>query len=157
MTVVLVSVALLCGLGVVMVYSASAVTSVRTQGNSWAIVARQIMWLCLGVVAAYGAYRVHWRIWRDRIALPMMLVAIGSLGYVALGVLFQKATGLTGMMRRTLPEAPGATAHHAPVLRVEPSVAPAAAAPVQRAAPRPAQQDDMGLEIPTFLRRQSNN
>ncbi len=93
MTVVLVSVALLCGLGVVMVYSASAVTSVRTKGTSWAIVSRQVMWLCLGVGAAYGAYRVHWRTWRDRIALPMMLVAVASLGYVALGVLFQKATG----------------------------------------------------------------
>lgn len=92
-TLVLLAVALLCSLGVVMVYSASAVTSVRTQGNSWAIVVRQVMWLCLGVGAAYAAYRVHWRTWRDRIALPMMLVAVASLGYVALGVLFHKATG----------------------------------------------------------------
>jgi cell division protein FtsZ len=72
----------------------------------------------------------------------------------ALRGLFQKATGLgSSMMRRSLPEQ-----HHAPVapaaptLRVEPSVAPAA-----RPAPRAAQpQDEMGLEIPTFLRRQSN-
>jgi cell division protein FtsZ len=72
----------------------------------------------------------------------------------ALRGLFQKATGLgSSMMRRSLPEQ-----HHAPVaptaptLRVEPSVVPAA-----RPAPRAAQpQDEMGLEIPTFLRRQSN-
>ena len=72
--------------------------------------------------------------------------------------LFQKATGLGGiggMMKRTLPEAPVA-APVAPTLRVEPSMAaPATAAPA-RPAMRPAQQEDMGLEIPTFLRRQSN-
>ena len=71
--------------------------------------------------------------------------------------LFQKATGLgSSMMRRTLPEAPAPVQHHAaPMVRMEPSVgAPTAAA---HPAPRPAQQqDEMGLEIPTFLRRQSN-
>ncbi len=72
----------------------------------------------------------------------------------ALRGLFQKATGLgSSMMRRSLPEQPPApSAPAAPTLRVEPSVAPSA-----RPAPRAAQpQDEMGLEIPTFLRRQSN-
>ncbi|MBR0671535.1 cell division protein FtsZ [Neoroseomonas soli] len=71
--------------------------------------------------------------------------------------LFQKATGLGigGMMRRTLPEAPAAApASHA--VRMEPSMVPQAAAPARPAA-RAAQPDDIGLEIPTFLRRQSNN
>lgn len=92
-TMVVVTVALLCGLGVVMVYSASSVTAVRTLGHSWGIVMRQAVWLVLGVVAAYGASRVPWRIWRDRVALPLMLVSVALLGYVALGVLVQKATG----------------------------------------------------------------
>jgi cell division protein FtsZ len=79
----------------------------------------------------------------------------------ALRGLFQKATGIGfpkpgtigGMMRRSLPEAQ-AQASTAPTLRVEPSVA----APAQpRPAARAVQQDEMGLEIPTFLRRQSNN
>jgi cell division protein FtsZ len=73
--------------------------------------------------------------------------------------LFQKATGLGSMMRRSLPEAPGPLGQPA-APRVEPSVmAPAPAAPTAaapRPAPRQAQQDEMGLEIPTFLRRQSN-
>jgi len=74
--------------------------------------------------------------------------------------LFQKATNLGSMMRRTLPDAPAAIPQHhaAPTVRMEPSVGtPQAAAPA-RPAPRPApqQQDEMGLEIPTFLRRQSN-
>jgi len=78
----------------------------------------------------------------------------------ALRGLFQKATGIGfpkpgaigGMMRRSLPDAQP-QAQTAPTLRVEPSVA----APVQpRPAQRAVQQDEMGLEIPTFLRRQSN-
>ncbi|MBR0652867.1 cell division protein FtsZ [Roseomonas terrae] len=70
--------------------------------------------------------------------------------------LFRKATGLgSSMMRRTLPEAAAPT-HAAPSVRMEPSMAaPAATAPARPAA-RPVQQDEMGLEIPTFLRRQSN-
>ncbi len=75
--------------------------------------------------------------------------------------LFQKATGLGSMMRRNLPEAQAPAHPHqaAPSVRMEPSVGgPAfAAAPAARPAARPAQhQDEMGLEIPTFLRRQSN-
>ena len=68
--------------------------------------------------------------------------------------LFQKATGITGMMRRTLPEAQPPAAGHA--VRVEPSVVPQQAAPAPRVAQRASGQDEMGLEIPTFLRRQHN-
>ncbi len=56
--------------------------------------------------------------------------------------LFRRATGL---MRRDLPEAP---MQAAPQPRMEPAAARPAAAPTQ--------QDEMGLDIPTFLRRQSN-
>ncbi|MBP0463791.1 cell division protein FtsZ [Roseomonas sp. PWR1] len=71
----------------------------------------------------------------------------------ALRDLFQKATGLgSSMMRRNLPAPAPAPAPAPQVMRVEPSVASSA-----RPAPRAAQpQDEMGLEIPTFLRRQSN-
>ncbi|WP_198371799.1 cell division protein FtsZ [Roseomonas rosulenta] len=68
--------------------------------------------------------------------------------------LFKRATSVTGMMRRTLPEAQPPMAPHA--VRVEPSVMSQQAAPAPRAAPRQSGQDEMGLEIPTFLRRQSN-
>ncbi|CAH0237402.1 cell division protein FtsZ [Roseomonas sp. CECT 9278] len=68
--------------------------------------------------------------------------------------LFRRATNISStMMRRTLPEAQPGMAPHA--VRVEPSVAPQHA-PAPRAPARPAGQDEMGLEIPTFLRRQSN-
>jgi cell division protein FtsZ len=89
---------------------------------------------------------------------PAMLDAARQAGGGIRG-LFQKATGLGigGMMRRTLPEAQAPMQHAAPTIRVEPSVgATPVAAPARPAAPRAAQQDEMGLEIPTFLRRQSN-
>ena len=88
--VVVVVVGLLCGLGLVMVYSASSVLSVRQHGNSWAIVARQVMWLVVGVAAAYGASRVSLRTWRDRVAGPFLAVSVVLLGYVAAGVLLRK-------------------------------------------------------------------
>ncbi|MGG5821537.1 cell division protein FtsZ [Falsiroseomonas sp. HW251] len=63
--------------------------------------------------------------------------------------LFRRATGL---MRRDLPEAAPPPAQPQPqsAVRVEPAAAPA------RPAPRVAPQEEMGLDIPTFLRRQSN-
>ncbi len=77
----------------------------------------------------------------------------------ALRNMFQMATGLGGMMRRNLPEA-SAPAQPSHSVRVEPSVGghhhAAQHPPASRPAPRPVQQDEMGLEIPTFLRRQSN-
>lgn len=85
--VVVVVIGLLCGLGLVMVYSASSVLSVRRYSNSWAIVARQVVWLVVGVGAAFGASRVSMRTWRDRVAGPMLVLAVALLGYVAAGVL----------------------------------------------------------------------
>jgi cell division protein FtsZ len=95
-------------------------------------------------------------------AMPSMRPAVveaprhGGAGFRGL---FQKATGLGNMMRRTLPEAPAPVQQHhaAPSVRMEPSVGGPAVAAAPRQAPRPVQQqDEMGLEIPTFLRRQSN-
>jgi cell division protein FtsZ len=62
--------------------------------------------------------------------------------------LFRTATGLSGLMRRDVPEAAPQPAQAA---RVEP-VAEQPARPTVRAVP----QEEMGLDIPTFLRRQSN-
>jgi cell division protein FtsZ len=69
--------------------------------------------------------------------------------------LFGKVTGMGGMMKRNLSpaaEPQGFTAETAQAARVEPT---AASAPAPRfEATRPAQQDEMSLEIPAFLRRQ---
>ncbi len=92
-TVVMVSVGLLCGLGLVMVYSASSVIAVEQSGSSWSIVARQAGWLVAGGAAAWGASRVSMRTWRDRVAGPLLLVAIAMLGWLAASVVLRKAGG----------------------------------------------------------------
>jgi len=66
----------------------------------------------------------------------------------AFNSIFRRATGL---IRRDLPEAPAMQPAQAPVARAEPAPAPQA-----RPAPRVAPQEEMGLDIPAFLRRQSN-
>jgi cell division protein FtsZ len=71
-----------------------------------------------------------------------------------IGNLFRRVTGATssGFMKRNLADVPAAP-------RVDPAPPQVAPAPTVRAtAPvsRPAQQDEIGLDIPTFLRRQSN-
>ncbi|MCA3275398.1 MAG: cell division protein FtsZ [Roseomonas sp.] len=69
--------------------------------------------------------------------------------------LFGKVTGMGGMMKRNLPpqgEPQSFAPESAPAARMEPMAAPA---PAPRFEPtRPAQQDEMSLEIPAFLRRQ---
>ncbi len=81
--------------------------------------------------------------------------------------LFRRVTGgASGLMKRNLGESGGAVPAQVPLAqpavaavaaRIEPDLAGGGAAPVP-AAPRAAQQppDGMGLDIPTFLRRQSN-
>jgi cell division protein FtsZ len=65
------------------------------------------------------------------------------------GSIFQRATGL---IRRELPAEPVVQAPAQPAAqRVEP-----VAAPAPRAQARMAPQEEMGLDIPTFLRRQNN-
>lgn len=73
-TVLVWSLAVLLALGAVMVYSASSVTAMRTTGHTWSVVARHLVYMCVGLGLAYGASRVPLRVWRDRMT-PLLLVA----------------------------------------------------------------------------------
>ena len=55
---VLGSTALLLGLGLIMVLSASSVYALRNYGNSFAIVERQLIFAVLGVIGAVIAARI---------------------------------------------------------------------------------------------------
>jgi cell division protein FtsW len=66
------------------------VLSIQQHGNSWAIVARQFVWLVAGVGAAWGASRVSMQTWRERVAGPMLAVSVALLAYVAAGVMLPK-------------------------------------------------------------------
>jgi len=77
----MVVVSVLCAIGLVMVLSASAYTSLEYYGSVWTIFERQVLWMVLAVVAGVLAVRIPYRTWRRvRVALPavalVLLVAV---------------------------------------------------------------------------------
>ncbi len=67
--------ALLLTIGLVMVLSASSVFSYRATGDSYTIVRRQLIWVVVGLPAAYVASRVSHR-WVRRLAYPAFSVSL---------------------------------------------------------------------------------
>jgi len=68
----------LAALGLTMVLSASTVTSLQENGNSYSIFIRQFFFLIIGTVAAYWAYKVRGTVWL-RIARISLTVSILTL------------------------------------------------------------------------------
>ena len=64
-------VALLCGIGVMMVLSASSVQALRSYGGPWVFFFRQLLWVTAGGTALYLAAKVDYRWWR-KAALPLL-------------------------------------------------------------------------------------
>ena len=77
------SAALLLTIGLVMVLSASSVFSYRATGDSYTIVRRQVLWVLVGVPAAYVASRVS-QTWVRRLAYPAFLVSLVLLALTAI-------------------------------------------------------------------------
>jgi cell division protein FtsW len=90
------SVAVLCLLGLVMVYSASSVASVQDGGANWMKVIRQFAWMLIGLALALGATRLPARFWRDRVAGPLLVVAVFLQALLAADVLL-RAIGASGL------------------------------------------------------------
>ncbi|MGH2482650.1 MAG: FtsW/RodA/SpoVE family cell cycle protein, partial [Ktedonobacteraceae bacterium] len=65
---------LLC-IGVVMVYSASSFLAARYQGDASYYFQRELVWVCLGIVAMLVTMRIDYRYWR-RFSLAGMLVIL---------------------------------------------------------------------------------
>lgn len=80
------AVGVLCLLGLVMVYSASSVASVQGGGSSWAVVSRQALFMAIGLGLGYLASRVPVLVWRDRVAVPLMVIAVSLQLLLALDV-----------------------------------------------------------------------
>jgi cell division protein FtsW len=68
----------LAALGLTMVLSASTVTSLQENGNSYSILIRQFFFLIIGTAAAYWAYKVRGTVWL-RIARISLTVSILTL------------------------------------------------------------------------------
>lgn len=111
--------AVLCMLGLVMVYSASSVASVHRSGESWAQVARQLAFMVIGLGLAYGASRMSPRFWRDRAAGPLLVLAVALQSIIAVDAAL-RLIGQPGIPIAV--EAGGATRWiGAGMLRVQPS------------------------------------
>jgi cell division protein FtsW len=80
---ILVAVIALSAIGILMVYSSSAMKAYLENDDTLAIVGPQIQWAGLGIVAMLVAMRVDYRYLR-LVSIPMFIVALGLLGIVLL-------------------------------------------------------------------------
>lgn len=74
-------VALLCGIGLMMVLSASSVLALREYGGSWLFFQRQAIWVVLGAIGLGIASRVDYQRWR-RTAVPLLCLSFVLLALV---------------------------------------------------------------------------
>jgi cell division protein FtsW len=65
-------------IGLVMVLSASSVSSLTDYGSAWYFFERQVLWTGAGVLAFVVAARIDYHAWR-RAVLPLLVVSIGLL------------------------------------------------------------------------------
>ena len=96
--------ALLLGLGLVMVLSASSVTSYAASGSSFSVFIKQLMWVGIGLPALLLANRMSTRVLR-MLAYPLLLASIGGLLLVlvpGIGVSAYGATRWVGVGSFTL-------------------------------------------------------
>jgi cell division protein FtsW len=90
--------ALLLTIGLIMVLSASSVYSYKqNEGNSYAVVSRQLMWVAIGIPCAWVASRLPLGAVR-RFAWPALLVAIVLLALVRVPGLGREVNGNTNWL-----------------------------------------------------------
>ncbi len=77
-TAVLALVGALCAVGLVMVLSASAYTSLVYYGSVWSIFVRQVLWMGIGAIVFFGAARIRYDHWR-RMRLVLLFVTLALL------------------------------------------------------------------------------
>ncbi len=65
-------------IGMVMVLSASSVSSLTDYGSAWYFFERQVIWTAVGVLAFFVTARIDYHAWR-RWVVPMLVVSIGLL------------------------------------------------------------------------------
>jgi cell division protein FtsW len=87
------AVGVLCLLGLVMVYSASSVASVQGGASSWTVVSRQALFMLMGLGLGVVASRIPVQVWRDRLAVPLMLIAVGLQTLLAIDVAVRSVGG----------------------------------------------------------------
>ena len=80
----LLMVAILCMMGIVMVFSASYASAYYKYGNSYYFVQDQLIWLILGVIVMFVMAFMSTPKFLKVIAIPSLVVAVGLLALVPL-------------------------------------------------------------------------
>jgi cell division protein FtsW len=88
----------LLGLGVVMVYSASAIIATERFGDPYLFLKKQCFWAALGLSVLWAAMAVDYRRWRG-LVLPILAAAIGLLVLVLLPAVGQEINGTRRWLR----------------------------------------------------------
>jgi cell division protein FtsW len=96
--VIMIVISVFVSIGLVMVLSASSITSINRGGSAWTMFFRQLMWAMVGTAAAIATYRMPYHIWR-RITLPTLIAAFGLnlLPFTPLGVTINGANAWVSM------------------------------------------------------------
>jgi cell division protein FtsW len=87
-------VAILNLLGLLMVLSASSVTSLDEYKTPWYLIQRQFLWVCIGTVALIVTLRIDYRRWRRWVG-PVLVVAGGLMALVLVPGVGVGANGAT--------------------------------------------------------------
>jgi cell division protein FtsW len=103
-TLLFAAVVALVGIGLVMIYSASSVTAYAEHLGTAYYLKRQFLWLAVGTVLAYGAYRIDYLLLRRYAPYILLASAIGlTLAFVPhIGVLVNGAHRWIGYRSITL-------------------------------------------------------
>lgn len=96
--VLLLAVVALLGLGLVMVYSASAVFAARNYEAASYFLRKQALWMILGVGALWFGARADFSIWR-RAAAPLLLCCVALLGLCLVPGIGARVGGATRWLR----------------------------------------------------------
>ena len=96
--VIMIVITVFVSIGLVMVLSASSITSINRGGSAWTMFFRQLMWAVVGGAAAIATYRMPYHIWR-RITMPTLIAAFGLnlLPFTPLGVTINGANAWVSM------------------------------------------------------------
>lgn len=103
-TLLFAAVVALVGIGLVMIYSASSVTAYAEHLGTAYYLKRQFMWLAVGAILAYGAYRIDYLLLRRFAPYVLLVCVVGlTLAFVPhVGVLVNGAHRWIGYHSTTL-------------------------------------------------------
>jgi len=98
LTLFVVTIALVT-LGVIMVLSASAATSIKDTDSAWSLFRRQLMWTGLGGVVMLVAMRIDYHVWRRvaRLAMVSAVILLVAVLIPGLGIRVNGATRWLGV------------------------------------------------------------